>query len=72
MELFLLCVCVCACVYCIIPSIPFFWPCPSIFSAGELWDVDKSLDSGNNREPERKRKLLSCVAVIAYITVCSG
>lgn len=59
-----------------LPPIPFLWlsffPCPSIFSAGELWDVDKSLDSGNNREPERKRELLSCVAVTAYITVCSG
>lgn len=48
------------------------FPVPLIFSAGELWDVDKSLDSGNNREPERKRGLLSCVAVTAYITVCSG
>lgn len=49
--------------------LPFF-PRPSIFSSGELWDVDKSPDTRNNREPERKRELLSCL-VTAYITVRS-
>jgi len=46
-----------------------FLHCPSIFTTGELWDVDKFLDSQNNREPEKES--VACV-VTAYISVNSG
>lgn len=58
---------VCVCVRRGKPAAPSSLPYPStlyfflelsfsVFSAWELWDVDKSPDSWNNREAERKRK----------------
>lgn len=47
----------------------FFFARPFVSPAEKLWDVDKFLDSRNNREPETESL---CRVVAAYTTVHSG